>query len=169
MSPAGVRKKEREVVLRTGIAHYIPHEDMGQTAEYRIQLDWLPISLKNRGRSFYNKALERIQHYPDAKVVRDKEAIRALWEKHVATLPRRPPISTLRMELSILFFRPMSKNEALTGIWNRRRGDLVSAHELIADALEGIAYEDDSQVTKLVIEERRDCMAPSVIIIAKPR
>lgn len=156
----GPLKYAKYVAVRTGVGTYLPVQ-----GDYRLQLDWIPVALKNRSRTMYNKVLGRIMHFRDRRVQEDMNSIRAIW----ARVSPRPPVSSLRMQLEVMIFRPMSRSEEQKERWNQRRGDTVSAHELICDALEGCFYENDSQVTLLTVEERRDCVAPSVIVFGKPR
>ena len=135
-----------------------------------IVLEWIPCAKKSRVRSMYNKSLGRIMHFPDKLVVTDTAAIRKIllagWTKgDYEALPWH----TRDWELSIKVNRPWSKAERKCGTPNQRRGDTVSAHELICDALTGYWYKDDSQVTKLTIEEVRVCDLPCVIIRGKAR
>lgn len=184
---------------RMGEAHFFPHEEftnakyrmllhwIPSSLKNRSRTMWMaskPDDEKVRGfiekcrdgfgdtfeslvREFWKVASKAgsILHFRDKTVQADLDAIREIWKQVVP----RPTICALRMELTVTVFRPLSGNEASTGRWNTRRGDLVSAHELIADALIGCFYEDDSQVTKLIVEERRDCAVPSVLVEASAR
>lgn len=135
-----------------------------------IVLDWIPCAKKSRVRSMYNKALGRIMHFPDKLVVTDTAAVRAIllkgWRKSDYESRRE---YTVDWELAIKICRPLSAAERKRGTPNQRRGDTVSAHELICDALTGYWYKDDSQVTKLTIEEDRFGTTPMVTIMGRAR
>lgn len=155
-------KKE---VSRTG--WLVAKDDAGW---HGIVLDWIPCAKKSRVRSMYNKALGRIMHFPDKLVVTDTAAIRKILMKGWTKLDYESrPEHFKDWELAIKIYRPLSTAERKRGTPNQRRGDTVSAHELICDALTGYWYEDDSQVTRLAIEEDRGGTTPMVTIMGRAR
>lgn len=165
---AGLRKSERVVRERSGTAHYD-----ADTHTYALLLDFIPVSLKNRGRTMLNRKSGAIIHYRDKSVQRDIDAIRKVWR----TVEPRPPICGLRMEMTVTVCRPLGPKEMDEGVWSLRRGDDINIVGLVMDALgaepkkgvPGCCYNDDRQVTKLVIEENRNCAVPSVAIEVRPR
>lgn len=164
---AGIRKSERVKKERGGEGTYVTIGQGGPI--YQLTLHWIPSTSKNAKGSKYVPALGRIIHYRRKIVQDDINAIRAIWR----LVSPKPPECGLRMRMEITIYRPMSASEMTTGRWNRRRGDTVGAHHLICDALQSDPkekfvgwYEDDSQVTKIEIEELRDVAAPSVLVKA---
>lgn len=155
-------RKEKE---RLGEASYDP-----ETHLYRMVLHWIPSTSKNAKGSMYSEKLKRIIHFRRKIVQNDIDAIRDVWRR----VEPKAPVCGIRMQMQLTIFRPFSVPEQKNGTWNRRRGDTNGAHHLICDALQadeafrGI-YEDDSQITKLVVEERRDCTVPSVLVEVAPR
>jgi hypothetical protein len=134
--------------------------------EYALNLDWIPVAKKSRFHAMYSPKLKRVLQFPDKLVVKDTAAIRSI----LAGGPR-PSDTAFRSNwaITIIVQRPLSKAEAADGHTNRRRGDLVSAHELVLDALQGFWYDDDSQVTALHLYEQRTGQTASLNVRGVPR
>ena len=105
----------------------------------RLFLPWIPVSKKNRTRI----------KYVDPLVRRDTERAR------LAVLQGCPPCNNINeFRIRVRIFRRTPEEEA-TGKRNSRRGDLTNMSALICDALQGLWWADDEQITKEEVEEFR--------------
>lgn len=132
-----------------------------------LYLNWIPVSKKNRSSAVLipkkgwrlpmGKARKgwqpnaRILFRTDPKVEEHTKAVQAI----VAT---SSPVTEEEAELVIYIdvFRK-TPGEEKTGKRNSRRGDLVNVPGLICDALEGLWYKNDEQITECVLKEYRCC------------
>lgn len=153
-------------VERTGSAGI---REEGGRRWFWLRLNWCPVQKKSRMHAKFNEKLGRPIFFADKRVVEDTKAVRAIVDAAKARETDMQCFWNERWEVRIVVYRPMSKLESKRGTWNRRRGDLCSAHELVMDALSGHFWSDDSQVTKLVLEEERNCVAPGLFLEAAVR
>lgn len=65
-----------------------------------------------------------------------------------------PLIGPVRLSINAVFQLPKNKRKALSGTPYTGRPDIDNVAKCIQDALNGLAYRDDSQVTELVINMR---------------
>jgi len=100
--------------------------------------------------------LERARHgkgntYDTARNKGAKQAI--AWEAKAAMAGQEPFKGPVRMRLLFLFDWPSSytktRRKACYGNMKDTKPDIDNLQKLVADALNGIVYEDDSQVTEI--------------------
>lgn len=136
-----------------------------------LDLDWIPVAKKSRMHEMvkadHDARTVKRHWFPDSKVVKDEKAIRGILAKGMETFPAWGCAHS--WEAHVTVYRPMSKAEEKTGVWNRRRGDPCSAHELVFDAVQGFFWQDDSNVTRIFIEEDRRGPARGLRLRARPR
>ncbi len=72
------------------------------------------------------------------------------------------PIADGKVRVELLVFRGLDKNGKL------KRGDLANYEELTLDALQGVAYRNDSQIRRLVTELFDDREHPRVEVRVEP-
>lgn len=132
----------------------------------RLVLDFIPRAKKSRHIARVNPKNGRIIMFPDSRSQKDEKAIKEIAE----TLQLgKLDLDVGMWEVRVTVWRPLGKREAKGGEWNTRRGDTVSCHESVCDALTGVWWADDSQVVMLTIEEDRSVLAPGMVIEASPR
>lgn len=117
-----------------------------------IRLPFIPCSKKNRTRVYKGRGI------PDP-LVREHTRILQLV---ASTCQIRGPW-TGEVSLAIHVFRRTPKEEK-TGKRNPRRGDLHNIPGLICDALEGLWWADDEQVTEQYYRETR-CYSENLVFI----
>jgi len=142
-SAAGV---QRPAVVRkgtpgTGEARY-------SNSTRHLILSWIPCSKKNRTRACV--VGNKMRWIPDRKVVQETNIIRAI----ALSTPGPPCDSESEFSIRIVIVR-RTPSEAKTGKRNTRRGDPVNMPGLICDALEGLWWANDEQITKVEIDESR--------------
>ena len=96
--------------------------------------------------------------YTPTKTAQTEETIR-LFAFSAGVRPIEGPVS---LQVDCLFEPPQSwskkrRREAIEGACNHtRRPDADNVGKLVADALSGIAYKDDAQVTELIVRKAYD-------------
>jgi len=132
------------------------------TANFRhLSLEWIPVSKKNRTRAtiikpkggFQMGVRPKVLYIPDAKVEEHTQAIRVIAQTSLC-----PPCDKDSEFLIRIIVLRRTPSEEKTGARNSRRGDLVNMPGLICDALEGLWWENDEQITEVEMKEFR-CQA----------
>ena len=124
-----------------------------------LKLNWIPVSKKNRTRatimrgkasSQAGKGRSKILWIPDSKVQEHSNAIKVIARSEIC--PPCDSESEFRIEIVVLRRTPQ---EEKSGKRNSRRGDLVNMPGLICDALEGVWWGNDEQITDVKMFELR--------------
>ena len=118
------------------------------TVDYEVQA-------KQGDRSFYNQRLGRVMHFPDAKVVRNSDALVALCAQHVPAKPMEGPVA---LSLAFTFPWPASmsrrKREQCRG-WKSTKPDLDNLEKQVCDVLQKAGFFlNDSQIAMKTTSKR---------------
>ena len=106
-----------------------------------------------RARTVRSKHNGKVHTYNDASYTEYKEVIRLAWKAVNKTKPSSDPIY---MKLDFFFKIPKSWNKAKkdSAKWHISRPDSDNLAKSIKDALNGVAYLDDSQVCFLQVRKQ---------------
>ena len=126
-----------------------------------LKLNWIPVSKKNRTRAILLGSkvppqagrpwkAPQVRWIPDSQVERQSQAVVKIAKTE--DCPACDHTSEFRIRIHVLRKTPTEKK---TGQRNSRRGDLVNMPGLICDALEGVWWGNDEQITVVEMTEER--------------
>jgi Holliday junction resolvase RusA-like endonuclease len=126
-----------------------------------IKLDWIPSNHKRGDRLAHGR------FYVPTRIKREIEAIKAIGT-FGPDYAERCKIWEEELDVKIEIFRrtPLEKKE---GRRNVARGDPINVPQLPFDALQGVWWKDDEQITKIEIEEWRCQKFNAFVLSARPR
>lgn len=161
-----------KVFQRPGVAEGLPHPQLGATMQpERVTSRWLSMWVEGfefwvpgpsvgKGRARARRVKNFVQMYTPAKTVAAESGVRVLAKAAMAkagfelcegpvrvTLEgyRRPPRSASRKAAAALIG---------AAAWDTRKPDLDNVAKLVGDALNGVAWVDDSQVAEMQLAKR---------------
>lgn len=148
-----------EVLHREGLTFVVPGIPVGK-GRHREQL----IVPKGGGRPF-------IHRHPDEKTLRFEERVR-----NCARAAGVRIANDGALELLVVAYWPMTgtplKRGTRPGRAKTSRPDADNVAKAVADALNGVAWKDDAQVARLVVEKRHcaqdDAEGARVVVTIKP-
>lgn len=89
--------------------------------------------------------------YTPAKTVEHEQRIQAAFLREHAEQTDRP--LEIRICAVMPYPKSMSKKARKAAVWHTKRPDADNLAKTVLDALNGLAYKDDGQVSRLVVEK----------------
>ena len=129
----------------------------------------IPGEIRGKGRPRFTSAGQHGRAYTDARTVSAENWVKACAVDAGATVAEGPLFVTV--EVGVKVPRSWTKKrqaQALTGaLFPTGKPDLDNIIKLISDALNGIAWRDDSQITTVQASKRYSAM-PGALVMVRP-
>jgi Holliday junction resolvase RusA-like endonuclease len=130
----------------------------------------IPGALRGKGRPRFSSRGGFARAYTDAKTANAETWVKACAVEQAGQVPLDGPL-TVGIQIECEVPKSWSKRkqaDALAGgLWPTGKPDLDNCAKLVADALNGLVWKDDSQIVRLTVSKQYGWMAQTVLTVAE--